>query len=223
MLFDSLPFPAIAGMEEELRTEFAMSGSAAPARTRRASASEGLAEIVAQMANGSQEAMGRLYDATSPLINGMLLRILEHPQDAEEVLLDVYMKAWKNAAAYSEKRGSVQAWLVITARNAAIDRIRQHRAMPKTVHIEPESGADIESPDASPETQTAAEQRRRKVQEVLNELPRDQREAIDLAFFAGLTHAELAEHLGEPLGTIKSRIRMGLLRLRSLLEFAEAI
>jgi RNA polymerase sigma-70 factor (ECF subfamily) len=154
---------------------------------------------------------------------GMLLRILEHPQDAEEVLLDVYMKAWKNAAAYSEKRGSVQAWLVITARNAAIDRIRQHRAMPKTVHIEPESGADIESPDASPETQTAAEQRRRKVQEVLNELPRDQREAIDLAFFAGLTHAELAEHLGEPLGTIKSRIRMGLLRLRSLLEFAEAI
>jgi RNA polymerase sigma-70 factor (ECF subfamily) len=86
------------------------------------------------------------------------------------------------------------------------------------VEFESETGFEFESPDASPEAQTATAQRRRRVQELLNELPTEQREALLLAFFAGLTHAELAERLGEPLGTVKSRIRMGLMRLRTLLD-----
>src|SRR5215471_2866200 len=93
----------------------------------------GLAGLVEQMAQGRQEALATLYDETSPMLNGLLLRILERPEDAEEVLLDVYMKAWKYAARYSDKRGSVPAWLMIMARNAAIDRIRQKRALPKTL------------------------------------------------------------------------------------------
>jgi RNA polymerase sigma-70 factor (ECF subfamily) len=188
---------------------------------RPAPAPDGLAELVAGMAQGLQNSLATFYDRTSPMINGLLRRILEREEDAEEVLLDVYMKAWKNAGAYSEKRGSVQAWLVIMARNAAIDRIRQRRAQPRIVAIESEAGFDIETQDASPEQQTVEAQRRRKVQQLLNELPPEQRQAVELAFFAGLTHAELAERLGEPLGTIKSRIRMGLIRLRSLLEEAD--
>jgi RNA polymerase sigma-70 factor (ECF subfamily) len=182
---------------------------------------QGLTELVAQMAQGRQEALASLYDATSSLINGLLLRMLEHLQDAEEVLLEVYMKAWKNASAYSEMRDSVQAWLIITARNSAIDRIRQHRALPKTVHIEPETGSDLESAAPSPEEQTVQAQRRRRVREVLRELPSDQREALELAFFGELTHAELAARLGEPLGTVKSRIRSALMRLRRVLEVTE--
>ena len=178
----------------------------------------GLAGLVEQMAQGRQDALARLYDETSSVLNGLLLRILERPEDAEEVLLDVYMKAWKYAARYSEKRGSVQAWLMIMARNAAIDRIRQKRAQPKTLAFEPESTPEPESTEASPEQQTAERERRRKVQIVLRELPPEQREVVELAFFGGLTHAELAEHLREPLGTIKSRIRMGLTRLRGLIE-----
>ena len=178
----------------------------------------GLAGLVEQMAQGRQEALARLYDETSSVLNGLLLRILERPEDAEEVLLDVYMKAWKYAARYSEKRGSVQAWLMIMARNAAIDRIRQKRAQPKTLAFEPETTPEPESAEASPEEQTAERERRRKVQIVLRELPPEQREVVELAFFGGLTHAELAEHLREPLGTIKSRIRMGLTRLRGLIE-----
>jgi RNA polymerase sigma-70 factor (ECF subfamily) len=192
--------------------------SAGAARFDRVAPLPGLAGLVEQMAQGRQDALARLYDETSSVLNGLLLRILERPEDAEEVLLDVYMKAWKYAARYSEKRGSVQAWLMIMARNAAIDRIRQKRAQPKTLAFEPEATPEPESSEASAEEQTAERERRRRVQIVLRELPPEQREVVELAFFGGLTHAELAEHLREPLGTIKSRIRMGLIRLRGLIE-----
>src|SRR5580765_6485800 len=194
------------------------SSSGAAARLDAIMPLTGLALLVEQMAQGRQDALARLYDETSSMLNGLLLRILERPEDAEEVLLDVYMKAWKYAGRYTDKRGSVQAWLMIMARNAAIDRIRQKRAQPKTMAFEPESTPEPESTEASPEEQTAELERRRRVQLVLNELPPEQREVVELAFFAGLTHAELAERLREPLGTIKSRIRMGLLRLRGLIE-----
>jgi RNA polymerase sigma-70 factor (ECF subfamily) len=194
------------------------SSSGAAARLDAITPLSGLAALVELMAQGRQEALARLYDETSSMLNGLLLRILERPEDAEEVLLDVYMKAWKYAARYSDNRGSVQAWLMIMARNAAIDRIRQKRAQPRTLAFEPESMPEPESTDASPEEQTAERERRRRVQLVLNELPPEQREVVELAFFGGLTHAELAERLREPLGTIKSRIRMGLMRLRGLIE-----
>jgi RNA polymerase sigma-70 factor (ECF subfamily) len=203
-----------------MNDEYLPGGSSAGAAARLDAATPltGLAALVEQMAQGRQEALARLYDETSSMLNGLLLRILERPEDAEEVLLDVYMKAWKYAARYTDKRGSVQAWLMIMARNAAIDRIRQKRAQPKTLAFEPESTPEPESTEASPEEQTAERERRRRVQLVLNELPPEQREVVELAFFGGLTHAELAERLREPLGTIKSRIRMGLLRLRGLIE-----
>jgi RNA polymerase sigma-70 factor (ECF subfamily) len=177
-----------------------------------------LATLVRSMAEGHQDALARLYDETSSMINGLLLRILAHPQDAEEVLLDVYMKAWKYASSYSEKRGSVQAWLLIMARNAAIDRIRQRNAQPATLSIEPEAFPELASAGATPEEASVMQERRRRVQCVLNQLPPEQREVVVLSFFGGLTHAELAERLGEPLGTVKSRVRMGLTKLRGLLE-----
>lgn len=177
-----------------------------------------LAELVQQMAQGRQDALARLYDATSSMLNGLLLRILDCPEDAEEVLLDVYMKAWKYAARYASQRGSVQAWLMIMARNAAIDRIRQKRAQPRTLAFELENTPDPQSTEASPEEQTAEGERRRQVQIVLKDLPAEQRQVLDLAFFGGLTHTELAERLQQPLGTIKSRMRMGLIRLRGLIQ-----
>jgi RNA polymerase sigma-70 factor (ECF subfamily) len=177
-----------------------------------------LGELVRRMAAGHQDALAQLYDATSAMVNGLLLRILKHPQDAEEVLLDVYLKAWKYASGYSEKRGSVQAWLLIMARNAAIDRVRHRRAEPGPLAFEAEGVPEPVEPGATPEEESVLGERRERVRQVLAELPEEQREALVLAFFAGLTHGELAERLGQPLGTIKSRIRMGLIRLRGLLE-----
>ena len=177
-----------------------------------------LTHLVSSMATGQESAMGDLYDLTSGLVHGVALRILENPQDAEEVVLDVYMKAWRNASTYSTDRGSVTAWLVMMARSVAIDRIRSRNAQPKTWELtnlefpEPADGAF-----ATPEQATQERERQARVQLALRELPIEQREALILAFFGGLSHAELAERLGQPLGTIKTRIRLGLRRLRSLL------
>jgi len=203
-------------MNDELLPPVTSAGTAP--RRQYEPASGALAELVSRMAQGSQDALASLYDQTSPMVNGLLLRILERPEDAEEVMLDVYMKAWKYAARYTDQRGSVPAWLMIMARNAAIDRIRQKRAQPKMLTFEPAVTPEPAAVDASPEEQTSERERRRRVQQVLRELPPEQREVVELAFFGGLTHAELAERLREPLGTIKSRIRMGLIRLRGLIE-----
>jgi RNA polymerase sigma-70 factor (ECF subfamily) len=216
MLFHSEVLPTI-GMPDEAHPRITSAG----AGSARESHSNTLPALVAQMAQGRQEALAALYDETSPILNGLLRRMLEKVEDAEEVLLDVYLKAWKNAAAYSEKRGSVQAWLVIMARNAAIDRIRQHRSQPRVIGLESDNSINPEAPGDSPEVQSAAVQRQHRIQKLLKQLPAEQRQAVELAFFGGLTHFELAEKLGEPLGTVKSRIRMGLIRLRTLLEEAE--
>ena len=210
---------SLCRMPDEAQSRSMAFGAAA---ARLSPVGERLQALVAQMAQGHQEALAALFDETSGLLNGLLHRILEKPEDAEEVLLDVYLKAWKNAAAYSEKRGSVQAWLVTMARNSAIDRIRQHRAQPRTVLLEFDESFDPPAREQSPETLSLEEQKRRRIRTVVAQLPEEQRDALELAFFGGLTHQELAERLGEPLGTIKSRIRMGLMRLRTLLEEAGA-
>ena len=181
-------------------------------------ASPELAQLIASMAQGRQEALSKLYDETASSINGLLLRILDLPQDAEEVLLDVYMKAWKNAGNYSPDRGTVRAWLFTMARSVAIDRVRQRRARLNTFPLDFPGLVEPPSADDSPEQQTADSQRRRKVHQLLQELPPEQRDVVMLAFYKGMTHSELAGYLGQPLGTVKSRIRMGLLHLKSRLE-----
>lgn len=183
-----------------------------PAATK---AGENLVSLVASMAAGNQQAMGELYDLTNSLIHGVALRILENSHDAEEAVLDVYMKAWRNASSYSDQRGSVTAWLVMMARSVAIDRIRSRNAQPRAVEL-----AVLETPEqtgATPEQATAQSEWRAKIRLAMSELPLEQREALMLAFFGGLSHAELSERLDLPLGTIKTRIRLGLRRLRTLL------
>jgi RNA polymerase sigma-70 factor (ECF subfamily) len=170
------------------------------------------------MALGEQDALGDLYDQTCSLLNGLLLRMLERPEDAEEALADVYMKAWKTAAQYSLDRGSVQSWLVIMARSIAIDRIRHKRAQPNMAAFDSDSSLEFVSQGASPEEETGAAQRQEQMRRLLMELPPEQRQVLTMAFFGGLSHSELAARLGQPLGTVKSRIRAALLRLRQLLE-----
>ena len=176
-----------------------------------------LTHLVSAMAVGQEVAMGELYDLTSGLVHGVALRMLQNPQDAEEVVLDVYMKAWRNASTYSTDVGSVTAWLVMMARSVAIDRIRSRNAQPKTLELTNLEFSEPGGSSATPEPATLERERRARIQLVLSELPAEQREALILAFFGGLSHAELAERLGQPLGTIKTRIRLGLRRLRSVL------
>jgi len=177
-----------------------------------------LTALVARMALKEQDALAELYDQTCSLLNGLLIRMLERPEDAEEALADVYMKAWKNADKYSPDRGSVQSWLVIMARSIAIDRIRQKRAQPNMAAFDWENSVEFVSPGASPEEETGMAQRQRRMQRILAELPPEQRQVLLMALFGGPSHAELAAKLGQPLGTVKSRIRTALQRLRQLME-----
>lgn len=182
---------------------------------RATESSDPFAGLIARMAVGDQQALARLYDETAPLINGLLLRILHDPFDAEEALLDVYMKAWKYAPTFAPERGTVKPWLVMMARGIAIDLIRRRRAqLPPDIDGNMEVGV---SGNASPEQQTLDSERRGAVGRVLQELPGDQREVLLMAFFSGYTHTELARRLGQPLGTIKTRIRNGLLKLRDIM------
>jgi RNA polymerase sigma-70 factor, ECF subfamily len=169
-----------------------------------------------RIAAGEQSALGSLYDESSSLVYAMVLRLVGNVPDAEEVTMDVYTQVWKMAASYDGGRGSVTAWLVTLARSRAIDRVRSRAIRARKETALPES-YDAPSSGISPEQETEATQRRRSVLNALGTLPADQRQVVELAFYSGLTHSELAQRLGQPLGTVKTRIRAGMVKLREQL------
>jgi RNA polymerase sigma-70 factor (ECF subfamily) len=180
----------------------------------------GWLSLVTRMAAGEQQALGELYDATSPVLYSLALRILRTPEDAEEVVLDTYSRAWRLAAGFDGARASVLTWLIMMARSIAIDRLRSRTAKTgNTTSLEAEL---VERSDSSPSPESAAlfAGQRARVRTALDQLTPEQRQAVELAFFEGLTHSELADRLGIPLGTAKTRVRLGLNRLRQLLGSA---
>ncbi|HET9530496.1 MAG TPA: sigma-70 family RNA polymerase sigma factor [Blastocatellia bacterium] len=169
------------------------------------------------MAEGDQSALTTLYDSTSRLVFGLILRILGDRATAEEVLLDVYTQVWRQAALYDRSRGAPLAWLMTIARSRAIDRLRsgKHDQQNK----EPiENFTDLASSTLSPEEATATSERQRLVRAALDTLSPEQRQVIELAYYSGLSHSEIALQLGQPLGTVKTRTRLGMMKLREALK-----
>jgi RNA polymerase sigma-70 factor, ECF subfamily len=164
----------------------------------------------------NSEALAQLYDETSGILYSFAVRMLNDAADAEEVVLDVYQQVWRSIDTFDASRGSVLAWLTVLTRSRSIDRLR--RAGPRRAR---ETAIDqvweAPSPAPAPEAQSMFQQERRMVRGALEALAPEQREAIELAFFRGLTHVEVAEALGTPLGTIKTRIRVGMRKLRDTL------
>jgi RNA polymerase sigma-70 factor (ECF subfamily) len=158
-------------------------------------------------------ALGELYDEHSRLLFGLILRILKDRGEAEEVLQEVFVQAWTRASTYNLQLGSPVGWLVGIARNRAIDRVRANSVRIRTADAVPEP-----PPVETPELSAAVGEKRRDVQRALDALPADQRELIELAYFLGFTHSELAARFSLPLGTVKTRIRTGMLSLRGQLE-----
>jgi RNA polymerase sigma-70 factor (ECF subfamily) len=169
------------------------------------------------MARGEESALAELYLSTSGLVYGLVLRIVRDPATAEEVTLEVYLQAWRTAKSYQTGRGSVTAWLAIVARSRALDwrRSRQARGLRGSENID--ELPEIADAAPSPEWTMVTSAQSHAVRRALNALPPEQRTAIGLGFYSGMSHAEIAEHLGLPLGTVKSRIRMGMSKLRELL------
>jgi RNA polymerase sigma-70 factor (ECF subfamily) len=178
---------------------------------------EDWAALIERMAEGDEYALQTFYDRSSRLVFGLLLRILNDAGLAEEVLLDVYMQVWRQAAKYDRERGKTLAWVVTIARSRAIDRLRSIRqeemrkesldAMEHGLHLT----ATFEDPTVEPE-------RQRIVRGALASLPPEQREVIEMAYYLGLSHSEIAARLGQPLGTVKTRTRLGMMKLREQLR-----
>jgi len=165
------------------------------------------AALVSRIRTGDQQAMADLYDRYSGVVYAVALRVLANTEAAEDILQDVFMQLWRNPSAFDSSRGSLAPWLAVIARNRAIDQVRKRK--PET---------DIEdvviAVDADLESSVGRRLSIDKVRAALKEMPPDQRRLIEMAFFEGLTHTEIAAKTSEPLGTVKTRIRAGLLALR---------
>ena len=191
-------------------------------RTQREDLRAELASLVDRVRRRDQAALARLYDDTAACVHGVISRILHDPQMAEETTLDVYLQVWNTADSYTARRGSPLAWILTIARSRAIDRLRSVAAHRRREKSFAESLEFATRAQDDPELSVVSEERRERVAAAIVRLPEDQRRAIELAFFQGLSHSEIAARLGSPLGTIKSQIRLGMVKLRSVLTPAGA-
>jgi RNA polymerase sigma-70 factor (ECF subfamily) len=166
--------------------------------------------LLDQIRVGDQSAMTQIFDRYSPAVYSVALRVLRDPGQAEDIVQEVFLQIWKNSSAYVRDRGSLGAWLVVVARNRAIDHLRRRKPAGSVEDVVLASPVDVAS---EAERNTLME----RVRSVLSGLPIEQQQSMQLAFFEGLSHSEIAERTGEPLGTIKTRIRLALISIRKAL------
>jgi RNA polymerase sigma-70 factor, ECF subfamily len=164
--------------------------------------------LVARIRAGDQQATSQLYDRYAKVVYAVALRVLQDTGAAEDILQDVFLQLWRNPDAFDASRGSLAAWLAVIARHRSIDRLRKRRP-----EVDVEDCVIAGGPDLADEAERTLVIE--KVRVVLAEMNPEQRKVLELAFFQGLTHTEIAEKTGEPLGTIKTRIRTGLQHLRA--------
>ena len=173
-------------------------------------------DIVKRLADGDRAALAELYDRHGDIVYSLACRIVGSSSDAEDVVQDVFTQAWRQADRYDSGRAAPAAWLLNMTRTRAIDRLRANRTRQRVTANEERVAAAADSNDDQ-EQQAIGAQRAGRVRAALDLLGQAQRQAIELAYFGGLTHHEIAQRLGEPLGTIKTRIRSGLMKLRDAL------
>ncbi len=169
------------------------------------------AAILARVEQGDQAAMGMLFDRYSGIVYSVALRVLKDTGQAEDVMQDIFIQIWKKPGAFISGRGSLGAWLVVVARNRAIDALRRRRPTDSVENVVLASNTDLA---AEAERNTMME----KVRAYMGQLPPEQRKSVEMAYFEGLSHSEIAEKTGDPLGTVKTRIRLALITLRKAMQ-----
>lgn len=189
-------------------------GAPGPSSFRTSADSKFDQEVVAGIASGDADALARLYDRHSGQVYSLALRVLGDTQEAEEVSQDVFAHVWRHVDRYDAVRGPMGAWLIEMTRSRAIDRLRVRRGEPPLAIGGWRSLTGLEEPASRLAIGTLTADQKTLLRTALDRLPLSQRTTIELAFFGGLTHIEIAEHLEEPLGAVRTRIRRGLLRLR---------
>ena len=175
-----------------------------------------LAALITRIASGDQGAVAALYERTKKQLYGLVLRILRNPATAEEVLMDVYLQVWRQASHYDAQRGRPFTWLATIARSRALDRLRAVK--PEDQWPDEIETVDVTAHPSDMEEAVMANERRQIVSAALDTFSPREREVIELAYFSGLTQREMASQLDQPLGTIKTRVRRALTKLRETLR-----
>ena len=174
--------------------------------------------LIRSIGAGSADALAGLYDRYASLVFGLAKRITGQTEDAEEVVQDVFAQVWKQATRYEGSRATVAGWIVMLARTRAIDRVRSRRARPdQAAAMDPDGLPPMPASEPDPEQVALSAEDVRSVQGALQELADNQRSLVDLAYYEGLTHAEIAERTGVPLGTVKTRLRTAMMTMRATL------
>ncbi|MDA8020008.1 MAG: sigma-70 family RNA polymerase sigma factor [Thermoanaerobaculia bacterium] len=175
------------------------------------------ASLVERMAEGDETALGALYDRFSGMLLGLARRVLHSTSDAEEVLQEVFLQVWRQAGRYDRRKSSVSTWLVLITRSRSIDRLRSRKVKDRTLDQVRQEKPTLHT---SPQGQGSVllEQRRERLDSELAELPPEQRQVLELAFFAGMTQSEIASATDIPLGTVKTRTLLAMKKLRKALE-----
>lgn len=178
-----------------------------------------LGNLLRLSARGDEAAFAQVYDATSARLYGLVLRVVRDPSQAEEVTQEAYLDVWRKAARFDQERGSAISWLMTIAHRKAVDRVRSAEASSRrdTAYHRDERPLEHDVTVAAATASLEAE----RVRQALQELTTTQREALELAYFGGYTHTEVATMLELPLGTAKTRIRDGLIRLRDAMGVGE--
>ena len=171
-------------------------------------------QILQAVAGGDEQALGQIYDRYRVILFGLLVRILSSREEAEDVLQDVFLQVWRRAGDFDENRGRPFTWLVTLARSRAIDRLRSRAARDRLATASTQDAVEEVSDAASDAFRS---EQRTLVSNALAQLPEEQKKPLMLAYFEGMTQSEIAEKLGAPLGTVKTRMRSGMNRLRELL------
>lgn len=190
-------------------------GSGAPGRGD----AQVLAELLGSSSRGDQAAFARLYDATAARVHGLVLRVLRDPAQAEEVTQEAFLEIWRTASRFDARRGSAISWLLTIGHRKAVDRVRAAEASSRRDTRYHETSQPVAHDDTA-EAATATFEAQR-VRHAMASLTQVQREAIGLAYFGGYTHTEVATMLDLPIGTAKTRIRDGLIRMRDTLGVAQ--
>ncbi len=175
--------------------------------------------LMARVVKGDQQAFSQLYDQSCVLLYSMAVRILRDHEQAADLLQDVYLEVWRKVARYDPGRGTPIAWLITLTRSRAIDRLRARTSrIPLGDSLDTSSVRQAADSGPGPLDTQADQELRKLVGDALHALPPAQQQAIELAYFEGLTHMEIAARLNQPLGTVKTRIKLGMAKLRETLR-----
>jgi len=175
--------------------------------------------LLSQIAKRQAEALGVLYDRYGRLLYSVAYHLVGNQQLAEEITLDVFRRVWEKADTYRADRASVRTWLTSMARNRSIDMLRREGVRPERNSISwTELNFEPHADGRSPETAVSRKMQSQKVRAALNQLPQEQQDVLIMAFFHGYSHSQIADQLEMPLGTVKTRIRLGMQKLRHILQ-----